>query len=216
MSGYERTYELTRPLLKGIDFAGAVSRLGLVPLGPERLGVEFLGRPYEITRQGVFPADGKPAQANVLSVLVYYAVSKGGADAENRAEEFALLRYFTGPNFSSDSGGAAGWMTRPLVEAYGSDYPGFSARAEQFGMAYEGSPRNGEHSWGYRVLPRIPLRLAYYEADEEYPCEFKIYYSKRAADFLEFEQLAFLTGCFVHALADADTKPQNQGLNPLR
>jgi hypothetical protein len=200
MSGYERTYELARPLLKGIDFAGAVSRLGLAPLGPERLGVEFLGRPYEITREGVFPADGKPARANVLSVLVYYAISKGSAAAGNAAPEFALLHYFTGPYFSS-GGVTANWMTRPLAEAYRGDYPGFAARAEKFGMMYEGSPHNGEHSWQYRILPRIPLRLVYYEADEEYPCEFKIYYDRRAGEFLEFEQMAFLTGCFVYVLA---------------
>jgi hypothetical protein len=121
--------------------------------------------------------------------------------AENAEEEFALLHYFAGPNFSS-GGVGSGWMTRPLVETYKDDCPGFAARAEKFGMLYEGSPRNGEYSWRYRILPAIPLRLVYYEADEEYPCEFKIYYGKRAADILEFEPLAFLTGCFVHALAE--------------
>jgi hypothetical protein len=201
MNGYEKTYELVRPLLKDADFAGAIRRLGFAPLGPDRLGIEFLGRRYEITREGVFPADEKPARANVLSVLVYYAVSKGSAPAENAPEEFALLHYFTGPHFSA-GGVTAGWMTRPLVETYKDDYPKFAARAERFGMLYEGSPRNGEHSWRCRVLPRIPLRLVYREADEEYPCEFRIYYEKRAGGFLEFEQLAFLTGCFVHALAE--------------
>ena len=204
MSGYEKTYELVRPLLRDADFAGAVRRLGLTSLGPDRLGIEFLGRPYEITREGVFPADGKPARANTLSVLVYYAVSKGSAPAEDAPEEFALLHYFTGPSFSSaiitDSFG--GWMTRPLVETYKDDYPKFAANAEKFGMLYEGSPRNGEHSWRCRILPRIPLRLVYCEADEEYPCEFRIYYEKHAGDFLEFEQLAFLNGCFVHDLAE--------------
>jgi hypothetical protein len=201
MSGYEKTYELVRPLLEDADFAGAIRRLGFTPLGPDRLGIEFLGRPYEITREGVFPADRKPVRADTLSVLVYYAASRGRMPEENAPEEFALLHYFAGPNFSSGGAGSI-WMTRPLVETYKDDYPGFTAKAEKFGMLYEGSPRNGEHSWRYRVLPAIPLRLVYYESDEEYPCEFKIYYEKRAGDFLEFEQLAFLTGCFVHALAE--------------
>jgi hypothetical protein len=221
MNGYEKTYELGRPLLKDADLSGAARRLGFTPLGPDRLGIEFLGRPYEITREGVFPVDGKPANVNALSILVYYAASQGGAEAESAelrsasiklcgesaalqrsyaSQEFALLNYFTGSLFSGSSTGT-GLMTKPLVEAYGKEYGKFAIAAKQFGMKYEGSPHNGEHSWQYRVLPRLPVRLVYYEADEEFPCEVKIYYEKSVKNFLEFEPMAVLTGCLVHALA---------------
>jgi hypothetical protein len=70
-------------------------------------------------------------------------------------------------------------------------------------MIYEGSRAAGEHAWQRRLLPKIPVLIKYFEADDEFPCDIKIYYDKTVAEFLDFEPLAVLNGCFVSALAAA-------------
>ncbi|MDR3161466.1 MAG: DUF3786 domain-containing protein [Spirochaetaceae bacterium] len=60
------------------------------------------------------------------------------------------------------------------------------------------------------LLPRMPVKVVHYEADEEFPCEVKIFYDKTALNFLDFEPLAVLNGCFINALAGKAGFTRNQ------
>jgi hypothetical protein len=193
--GYDKTYEQVKVRLRDCDFSGAVRRLGFVPGPGGALTIDFLGRGYRLSREGVFPLDGEPADPNFLSVLVYYAISAGDAEP---GSDFALPHHFARGLVSGGTG--LQWMTAPLRRAFGGDYRLFCRAASRLGLVYEGSPGNGEHHWRYRLLPRIPVKLVYYEADDEFPVDIKIFYEKTAAAFLEFEPLAFLNGCFIKTL----------------
>ena len=50
------------------------------------------------------------------------------------------------------------------------------------------------------IQAAVPLYEEDYEADDEFPVEIQIMLDKTALDFLEFECLAFIVGCFVRAL----------------
>ena len=50
----------------------------------------------------------------------------------------------------------------------------------------------------FGVLPRIPSRVAFYEADDEFPANTQIMLDKSALRFLEFECLAFLGGIILN------------------
>ena len=58
----------------------------------------------------------------------------------------------------------------------------------------------GKHLWKFIILPKIPLKIIFYDADEEFPVDIQIMLDKTALQFLEFECLAFMVGCFVRAL----------------
>ncbi|AEF80362.1 DUF3786 domain-containing protein [Leadbettera azotonutricia] len=193
-NGYELTYEAVRPKLKACDFPDAALRLGLDLISPSRMEADFLGRRYEISKTGVRPLDGFPVNPNSLSVLVYYAASRGNAKP---GSDFRLLHNFAGPIFT---GSGNQWMTSSLAQRYSSDYPGFCAAAKVLGFLPLEKTKRGEFSWRGPVLPCIPVQIAYFEADEEFPCEIKIYYDKSVSDYLEFEPLAVLTGCIAGAL----------------
>jgi len=68
------------------------------------------------------------------------------------------------------------------------------------GAEYEGEVRNGEHLWTFYVLPKIPIQVIYYEADDEFPCDIKVKFDGGAGRFFDFETLAFLYGSFIHEL----------------
>jgi hypothetical protein len=90
-------------------------------------------------------------------------------------------------------------MNAPLEKYFGKDYAKFGEAAAKLG-GIEEEAQGGKHSWKFDVLPKIPLKLVYYEADEDFPAEIQIMLDTTAIRFLEFECLAFLVGCFVRAL----------------
>jgi hypothetical protein len=135
---------------------------------------------------------------NILSVLGYYALSGGNTEP---LYDFALLGAFAG-GLISGGGRDADWMAEPLRKAFGA-HETFRRAARNLGMIYEGSRVAGEHAWQYRLLPKIPALIKYFEADEEFPWDIKIYYDKTVPEFLDFEPLAVLNGCLVSALAAA-------------
>jgi hypothetical protein len=192
---YDQTYEMVKVRLRDCDFSGALRRLGFVPGPGGVMIINFLGRGYRINREGVYPLDGKPADPNFLSVLVYYAISKGDAEPGNN---FALLHHFARGLVSGGTG--LHWMTAPLRRVFGGDYDLFCRAASRLGLVRGESAKNGEHPWRYQLLPRIPVKLVYYEADDEFTADIKIFYDETAALFLEFEPLAFLSGCFIKTL----------------
>jgi hypothetical protein len=197
-SGYEKTYEAVAARLRDLEFPYAAKRLGFDLIDKYTMSIDFLGRKYTLNRGGVRPVDGLPVDVNVLSVLAYYAVSRGSAEP---LYDFALLNTFTGGLLSS-GGTDASWMTAPLLKLY-DKHERFRRTARNLGMIYEGSRAAGEHAWQHRLLPKIPALIKYFEADEEFPCDIKIYYDKTVTEFLDFEPLAVLNGCFVSALAAA-------------
>jgi hypothetical protein len=197
-NGYEKTYQAVAARLRDLEFPYAAKRLGFDLIDRYTMSIDFLGRTWALDRGGVRPVDGQAAEVNVLSVLACYAVSRGSTEP---LYDFALPGAFTGSLLSSGSPDAS-WMIEPLRKVCGA-YETFRRAARNLGMIYEGSRVPGEHAWQYRLLPKIPALVKYFEADEEFPCDIKIYYDKTVTEFLDFEPLAVLNGCFVSALVAA-------------
>ena len=89
-------------------------------------------------------------------------------------------------------------MNTPLERYFGNDYVKFGEAAVKLG-GIEEEPQVGKHLWRFDVLPKIPLKIVFYEADDEFPFDIQIMLDKTALQFLEFEWLAFMVGCFVLA-----------------
>ena len=90
-------------------------------------------------------------------------------------------------------------MKTPLIRKFGNDLEVFKAAVSALGGTYEG--KSGySHSWIISLLPKIPVKVVFDEADEEFPADIKIMFDETAPVFMDFECLAFLCGCFVKAL----------------
>ena len=191
-NGYEITYESVRKKLADCDFHNAIKYLGFEKTGRDSIKIDFMNREYEISREDVIPLDDRYVDVNVLSVLIYYAVSVGKVEPLYR---FSLLKNFTKGMFSG-SEFSLNWMSAPLTRKFSKDYNLFKRTAQKIGMELI-SEKNSSHTWLYFLLPKIPIQLVYYEEDDEYPCDIQIMYDLTASDYLEFEPQAFLTGCFI-------------------
>ena len=191
--GYDSIYLGLITKLSECDFQESADRLGLEYIDGG-IQVNFLKRGYRITLDGVEPLDGQPVNVNNRSVLLYYLLSKGQEDPGNSYILFESI-----PRMISGLGGQNRLMNTPLERYFGNDYVKFSEAAVKLGGIEEES-QVGKHLWKFIVLPKVPLKIVFYEADEEFPVNIKIKLDKTALQFLEFECLAFMVGCFVRAL----------------
>jgi len=191
--GYDSIYLGLITKLSECDFQESAERLGLEYVDGG-IQVNFLKREYRITLDGVEPLDGQPVNANNGSVLLYYLLSNGRGDPENSYVLFESI-----PRMISGLGFQNRMMSRPLERKFGNDYVKFREAAVKLGGTEEES-QIGRHLWKFNVLPKIPLKIVFYEADDEFPTNIQILLDKTALQFLEFECLAFMVACFVRAL----------------
>ena len=197
--GYEKNYQGIVYKLADCDFEEAAPRLGLNPPVNGVVKVPFLGREYEITSKGITVTDGLPVHPNYLSTLVYYITFKGGAEGDNSSLGSSFIRSISS-GFTHVIGDLAWYSSDELAKEFGKDYNKFRNAMEALGAVAEESVKGKEYTWSYRNLPKIPMKLVYYEADDEFPCEIKLKLDDCAKRYMEFEQLGFLCGCFATTL----------------
>ncbi|GHV73414.1 hypothetical protein AGMMS49940_07190 [Spirochaetia bacterium] len=202
--GYEKTYDWVVKLLQDCNFEDAAKRLGLTQTAQDEVSVEFLGRVYRVNKNGVhlteqnivWTAKSEGFDYNLKSDLGYYVLSDANMEPIN---DFCTLSVFCGGVFRE--GGDGSVFGNALGRVYGRDYQRFCAVAEKLGMTLEESKPPLKYIWRYTMLPKLPIKIVYYEGDEEYPTKLQILYDKTAIQVYKFEPLAVLNGCFMEALA---------------
>ena len=198
-SGYDRIYSDLLPELSRCNLAESAARLGLKLLPSGEVAAELCGREYLVTNQGVEPADRQPVNVNHRSVLAYYILSKGSGEME---QSWVPLNRLSG-TIDGQKTHDKGMLLQPLLRELGNDYARFHYAASKLGGVPEPNSDDGARVWSFRVLPKIPIRVRFYEADDEFPADIQLFFDRSARKFLEYECLAFLTGCFVDSLLKA-------------
>lgn len=195
-SSYDVIYDALLPKLAKCDLRESAARFGL-PIDSEgHLNISFLKRDYCITNTGVTPVDGKPVNINNRSILIHYVLSQGNGEPVYAFKP--LFRMTT--IFSSGDTGKASMMDAPLIKAFGSDVKRLEETIIKLGGKPVLSKEPHSQSWLLDVLPKIPVKIIFREADEDFPVEIQTQFDESAPEFLEFECLAFLCGCLVRAL----------------
>jgi hypothetical protein len=194
--GYDAIYAGLIPKLADCDFQESAERLGLA-YAAGSVQVEFLKRRYVITRAGVEPLDGGPADANTRSVLIYYLLSKGAGEPEN-----VYILFENIPRLTGGLGSPIRLMSKSLEREFRTDYDRFARAAAVVG-GIEEATQPGRHDWRFDVLPKLPVKMTYYEADDEFPVSIPILLDRTSVKFVEFEVLAFMVGCLGRALVRA-------------
>jgi hypothetical protein len=224
-TGGELTFDYVVHRLAEVDFADAVKRLGFMPVSSgaaetemEEMEIGFLGERYRLSKKdGVCscePMSGRAVSSNLntKSILCYYALSAARGEP---LYDFCLIDHFAHGVFSStrrEAGSVLGGMTGPLTKSLDGLSPEeqaarFAAVAGRLGMKpLDGKGSSAEqsatHKWAYQLLPKTPVQVVFYEADDEFPPDLRVYWDKTAIQVFDFEPLAVLQGCFIHALAD--------------
>jgi len=197
-TGYENIYFYLLPKLANCNLSENAGRLGAETVD-DGVKILFLGREYLISNRGVEPTDGLPVDVNNRSVLIYYITSEGSGELSC---DFALLGRLTGM-IAGQNDLASGIMNSPLVREFGRDYEKFGAAMTKLGGTESPVLTSGKHVWRLLALPKILAQIIFYEEDDEFPADIQIMFDKTAPRFLDFECLAFLSGCMIKAIIGA-------------
>jgi hypothetical protein len=218
-TGAELTFDYVVHRLGEIDFVEAAARLGFLPAARDgassdtEMEIDFLGERYRLSKKdGAFrcePVSGNAVSLEAKSIVCYYALSKARGEP---LYDFCLIDHFAHGVFSStrrESGAVMEGMAGRIAKALDGLSPReqaarFAAGAERLGMKPLDGGSNtvvAARKWSYHVFPKMPVQVAFYEADDEFPPDLRVYWDKTAIGVFDFEPLAVLQGCFINALA---------------
>jgi len=204
-TGHEKNYDYLITLLPACDFTKAAG-LGFGETRPDSARISFLRRDYRLGRHGVDDLGGAgKANINCRGVLIWYLTYGGEhGDGLEPAGEFQLLHQFSSGVFTG-GGKDLNWMTRPLAKLFGGEPQAGLAACRQamaaLGATETAVKASANASFLYRLLPKLPVQIDYYAADDEFPCEVKFLFDRQALHFLPFETLAFAGACLIGEIA---------------
>jgi hypothetical protein len=212
--GYEKTYNWVKSLLKDCDFSDSSKRLGLKQISENKVLITIFDRTYQITKDDIelleqktiWNVDSEGYEYNLKSVLGYYVLSK--VDVEP-VYEYSTLVHFSGGIFRESSSWFS-MINNKFSSIFGNSYEKFKEIMDILGMEYEEGSRNGKYVWNYKILPKIPIKLVFYEGDDEYPSKLQILYDNNALKLFNFEQLAVLHGSIFELLFSIGTRKGNK------
>jgi len=201
--GHELTLEWVVHLLKTTDFEKNAPHLGLEQVRPGAVLIPFLGRTYQVSKDGIelvrdkfkWSVVSESFDYDLKSVLGYYVLSEGKSGP---LFDFCALTNFSHGIFRDDS---SALRQDPVAEAYKGDYGRLAAHLEKLGFVFEGEKAGGQYVWCYTLFPKLPVKIIWYEGDDEYPSKVQMLFDRTAIEYLRFEPLAALNMSFIRALA---------------
>ncbi|MDR0309063.1 MAG: DUF3786 domain-containing protein [Coriobacteriales bacterium] len=188
-TGYEKIYQALLPKLAEVDIIEQAKRLGLAPEGQASAKVDFLGRTYLYSTEGVDVIDGgEPAPINNRSLLIHYILAEGGIEPRF---SFVPINRMTGTIEGQGESDEA-FMGDYLIKETEGKHDVFAAAAEAMRGEYIGKHLGG-HCWQFMVLPKMPMRMIFFEADEEFPADIQVLFDETAPYYMDFECSGFLS-----------------------
>lgn len=193
MNNYDIMAEQARLRFLTYDQETICRRLSLSPT-PEIIPLRFLGRDYRICRRDgrICDSTGKGADCNtVMSIYDVLCRSEAVPHLSGQFVPTAALSgiHGTGPVHEDLNAHAAAF---------------FSGRAEQLKAV---CLRLGGELWGkgdvsciLPVFDFFPLRLCFWDADEDFPASLQFFWDANALDFLHYETLWYVTGALISQL----------------
>jgi hypothetical protein len=126
------------------------------------------------------------------ALLLYYFNTADGTPLDNRWISFSEL-----PNGRFYNQAFQGYTGVELSHHFQNDQPRF----ERAGHALGGMRvSHGDVSFSFQVLPRVPLMVAYWRGDEDFPASFQLLFDSSASHYLPTDAFAILGSSITHKL----------------
>ena len=183
---YEIVYQGLVERLAGAELAGAAADLGLEWLGEEAL-VPCLGREYLVGPGGVRARDGRPAVFTHRIVLSYYLMHGGRGENAGRFVPYREL-----PGGQDFARSLSTVVEGRLSSCFGGRLDQLREAGRRLGAQPPPEQVGADAAFVIPALPRVPLLLTFYDADEDFAAEAKVLYDLTALNFLDLECLAAL------------------------
>ena len=183
---YEEVYEDLVKKLAQADYRHALVHLGACEAG-DSVTMEVFGRTCYIGPQGVRATDGERLDFTVRIVTAHYLLRAGRGDLTGEWRSYRDFKdgaFFHGA-FSQTS-------EQRIARIFTGRIADLKIASEKLGGEALDEDLGGDFSIRFTALPRIPLALVFYDADDDFPASAKILFDASAPLFLDMECLAVL------------------------
>jgi len=181
----------------GLDLAGTAMRLGGELMGDELIGqrIRFLcvGRRYFLDTAAEVTAEGPISPWEKILILIYVKTG-GGGPLDNRWVSFEVLK---GGGVKVEQ--IVREVEEPLVEMFSRAEAAMVKAVERLGGRLV-ADQPSDMAWVVPMLPKVPMLLLYWRADDEFSARVKVLFDRSADRFLDVETLMYVGEGFVKAL----------------
>lgn len=192
---YERVSKELEVEAKQTDFKEAVGNVGgqfESHNGCEIIRLKMMNKPYEMRKDGLFE-DGKYCHDSWLKIIIYDYIRRKGT--KPLAGDWVTLGYF--PNTASHVKAFQRSAEEKVAVSFNKNIAVLKVRCKEFGGIETSGKMKADYIYRFDLLPRIPLYLCFWAADEEFPASCKLFLDSSAEAYIDIEYLAYLVERFV-------------------
>ena len=161
----------------------------------EIIRLKMLNKPYEMRREGLFE-NGTYCRDSWSKIIIYdYIRRKGDTPLTG---EWVTMGYF--PNTASHVKAFQRSAEEKVAAAFNGNTEKLLSHSKKLGGTETTGKMKADFVYRFDLLPRIPLYLCFWEADEEFQSSCKLFLDSSAEAYIDIEYLAYLVERFVELL----------------
>ena len=126
----------------------------------------------------------EPLPAFNSALLIYYFVTADGTPLSGKWISFSEL-----PDGRFYTQAFQGYSGKELSRSFQNDQESFTRAAETLGGLHQPL---GDASFAFQALPRVPLLVAHWQGDEDFPSSFQILFDAEACHYLPTDAYAII------------------------
>jgi hypothetical protein len=163
--------------------------------GREIIRLKMMNKLYEVRKEGLFEND-KYCHDSWSKIIAYDYVRRKGS--KSLTGKWVALDHF--PNTASHVKVFQRKAEDKVAEIFNGNIDGLKVCSKELGGIEEDSKVKADYVCRFDLLPRIPLYLIFWEADEEFQAGCKLFVDSSADVYIDTEYLAYLVERFVELL----------------
>jgi hypothetical protein len=179
------------------EVADAIGGLYEIRNGSEIIRIKMTNKFYKMSKEGLFEGNGY-CQDSWSKIIIYdYILRKG---KEPLTGEWVTLGYF--PNTASHVKAFQSGAEKKISETFSKDFDSLKLCCQKLGGSEDQGRMKADYICRFDILPRIPLYLCFWKADEEFDASCKLFLDSNADAYIDIEYLAYLVERFVEFLTN--------------
>ena len=192
---YERVSNALESEAKQINFQEAALAIGgnfEDKNGHEIIQLTMMNKSYEMRKEGLFE-DNKYCHDSWSKIIIYDYIRRKGS--KPLTGSWVTLGHF--PNTASHVKAFQRSAEEKVAATFNTNMNGLKARCKEFGGRECRGKMKADYVYRFNLLPRIPLYLCFWAADEEFSASCKLFLDSSAEAYIDIEYLAYLVERFV-------------------
>lgn len=186
-SAFEQIYSDYLKQISKLDLPARASKLG-AQVQDSGLIIPFYGRLYTVCADGVFDEKAnKPIHAETVVLCKYVLLCPYSVEQD---PEWVSFKDF--PDAAPFTGAFVNNVEKPIAQNFQGRLEALENACIQLGGINSDLELSYELKMQFKTLPKVDVLLLFNDADEEFPAESRVLFTKSSAQYLDMECLAIV------------------------